>query len=70
MLVSEPLKYLGLHAVILGGMVYFYVLTFLNGNILIEINYAIVALHVLVFTFYIILGFKNPGILLKISEDF
>lgn len=70
MLVSEPLKYLGLHAVILCGMAYFYILTFVTGNIVIEINYTIVALHILVFIFLLTLGFKNPGIFLKISEDF
>lgn len=51
-------------------MVYFYVLTFCVALIVYEINYFIIALHVIATILLIILGFKNPGIVLKITEDF
>jgi hypothetical protein len=51
-------------------MIYFYVLTFVVKFIVYEINYIIIALHAIVFVLNTILGFKNPGIVLKIQEDF
>ncbi len=33
-------------------------------------NYAIIVFHILTFIFFVILGFKSPGITLKINEDF
>lgn len=52
------------------AMIYFYVLTFVTGLIVIEINYTIIIFHIIAFIFLVILGFKSPGITLKISEDF
>ena len=51
-------------------MVYFYALTFVVALIVYEINYFVIALHVISTLLLVILGFKNPGIVLKITEDF
>jgi len=51
-------------------MIYFYVLTFVTKLIVYEINYFVIALHIIVFVLMTILGFKNPGFVLKIQEDF
>jgi hypothetical protein len=51
-------------------MVYFYVLTFCVALIVYEINYFVFALNAIATCLLIILGFKNPGIVLKITEDF
>ena len=51
-------------------MIYFYALTFGVGLIVYEINYFIIALHLIAFCIMTILGFKSPGIVLKIKEDF
>ena len=70
LLVSEPKKYFMVHIVLISGMVYFYVLTFVVALIVYEINYVVIALHVVATCLLVILGFKNPGIVLKITEDF
>jgi hypothetical protein len=51
-------------------MVYFYVITFVVALISYELNYFIIVLHVIATLLLVGLGFKNPGIFLKITEDY
>jgi len=56
--------------VVLLGMVYFYVLTYLTDYSIKELNIPIIVLHVLVTILSISLAYINPGILPKISEEY
>jgi hypothetical protein len=67
LLVSEPNNYFLVHLVLILGMIYFYVITFVVGLIAYELNYIIIVLHVIATVLLFGLGFKNPGIVLKIT---
>lgn len=51
-------------------MIYYYVLTFITGNIIYQINYVVIGIHIIAEILLVVLGFKNPGILHKIIEDY
>jgi hypothetical protein len=70
LLVSEPNNYFLVHLVLILGMAYFYVITFVVTLISYELNYIVIVLHVIATVLLVGLGFKNPGIVLKITEDY